>query len=90
MVLISAMLGLIVPVIALTLLSFGLPSDFMAGNLNLTRVLWPPYVMLVVGWHSTLRGIVITISAILINCLIYITIALLFSASIREIRKVKS
>lgn len=89
-VLISAILGLIVPVIALTLLSFGLPSDFVAHDVNLTQVLWPPYVMLVVGWHSTFRGIFITISAVAINCLIYVTIALLLRTGFREIRKIKS
>lgn len=88
-VLIGAVLGFIVPVIALTFLRFGLPSDFMAGNVNLTHVLWPSYGMLTVGWRSTVHGIVTTITAVAINCLIYGVIALLLRTGILAVTKAR-
>jgi hypothetical protein len=86
-VLIGGIVGLIVPAIVLTLLWFGIAGDVIAGNLNLTYVLWPSYGMLVGGWRSTVPGVMITLSSVAINCLIYILIALLLRTGIREIRK---
>jgi hypothetical protein len=73
--LIGSIGGFVVPAIALALLSSGLPSDFMAGDLNLTRLLWPSYVMLVVGWRSTIPGMMITILSVVTNCLLYMALA---------------
>ena len=73
--LIGGIAGLSIPALALALAWFGLPSDFMAGEVNLTRLLWPSYMMLVVGWRSTIPGIVITIFAVATNCLLYMAFA---------------
>jgi hypothetical protein len=48
-------------------------------------VLWPSSVMLTSGWCSTVPGILITISSIAINCLLYVCVALLLRACVRLI-----
>lgn len=83
-------LALIAPVITLTLLWFGLAGGFGVGNINLTNLLWPSNVMLILGWRSTGPGIMITLSSIAINCLLYIAIALLLRACIRIIIKIRT
>lgn len=79
-VLTGCSLGLIMPSVSLALLSFGISGELTAGRLNLTLMLWPSIVMLVTGWRSTVPGIMITISAIAINCLIYSSIAIALRA----------
>jgi hypothetical protein len=82
-VIIFGVLGLIAPAITLLLLWFGLGGGFGVGNINLTNLLWPSNVMLILGWHSTVPGIMITLSSVAINCLLYIAIALVGRTCIR-------
>jgi hypothetical protein len=58
----------------------------MVGRTDLRAVLWPSSVMVPVTWSSTIPGILTTIFSVAINCLIYITVALLLRASIRALK----
>jgi hypothetical protein len=82
-VIIFGILGLIAPAIVLTLLWFGLAGGFGIGKFNLTNLLWPSNVMLIRGWCSTVPGVMITVSSVAINCLLYTGIALLVRGCIR-------
>jgi hypothetical protein len=82
-VIIFGILGLIAPAMVLTLLWFGLAGGFGIGKFNLTNLLWPSNVMLIRGWCSTVPGIMITVSSVAINCLLYTGIALLVRGCIR-------
>ena len=73
----GAVFGLIMPTIALTLLWFGVGFDISIDRFNLMHILWPSSRMILVGWHTTALGCVTTIAAILINCLLYMGVALL-------------
>lgn len=88
-VLVGAVLGLIVPMIVLTILWFGLGFGITVGSINLTNLLWPSSTMLIRGWHSTVPGVRITASSIAINCLLYVAIALVLRACINFITKLK-
>ena len=81
-ILTGAAIGLILPAIVLILLWFGLGFGIAVGHINLTNLLWPSSSMLIRGWRSTVPGIMITVSSIVINCLLYATIALLVRACI--------
>jgi hypothetical protein len=86
---IFGILGLIAPAIGLTLLWFGMAWGFGVGNTNLMNLLWPSNVMVIRGWRSTVPGIMITVSSVAINCLMYAGIALVVRACIRLIAKRK-
>jgi hypothetical protein len=74
--LLGASLGLIVCSTILTFLRlYGIIEWRIGEAIDLTRVLWPSSVMLTVTWCSTLPGILITISSVAINCLLYAGIA---------------
>jgi hypothetical protein len=79
-------IGLAVPVIVLVLLwRYGI-IQIMFGNVDLRAVLWPSSIMLTVGWCCTVPGILITISSVAINCVLYATVALLSRAGIRLLK----
>ncbi len=59
----------------------------LIGTTNLRVVLWPSSVMLTAGWHTTLLGIMTTVSSIALNCLMYIAIALVLRSCIRSFRR---
>ena len=67
--------GLLVSSVVLALLWFGVAGVLIVGKTDLMYVFWPASVMLVVGWHSTIHGMMITALAIAINCLLYMVIA---------------
>jgi hypothetical protein len=75
--LLGAALGLIAPLVVLTLLWFGLGFGVKVGNVNLADLLWPSNVMLLVGWHTTIPGVFTTVLSVLINCFLYSTVAVL-------------
>jgi hypothetical protein len=80
----GGVVGLIMPAIALTLLSlFGILRIVRVGNTDLTHILWPFSVMLTTTWHRTASGILITIAAVAFNCVTYMVIALLLQALVR-------
>jgi len=63
--------GLVVSGGILTLLWFGFSGLLIFGHTNLRHMLWPSFIMLTNGWRSTPAGIMITISSVAINCLLY-------------------
>ena len=71
----GGIVGLIVSGVVLALLWFGVAGVLGVGRIDLMYVLWPSSIMLVMGWHSTIRGVMITISSVAINCLLYMAIA---------------
>jgi hypothetical protein len=75
--LIGALFGLAISAAVLTLLWFGVAGVLHpnATGTDWMQVFWPASVMLVVGWRSTIPGLMITVSAVAINCLLYVAIA---------------
>jgi hypothetical protein len=79
-------LGLVPPVIVLALLwRYGV-FEIMLGSIDLRAVLWPSSVMLTTRWCCTVPGVLITISSVGINCVIYMVVALLLRAGIGSLR----
>lgn len=88
-VIVGGFLGLVPPVIILALLGFYRVWYIMPiGGTDLRVIFWPFSIMLTVGWFSTVRGVLITTSAIAYNILTYAAVALILRIGInRMIRK---
>ena len=71
----GGIVGLSVSGVVLALLWFGVSGVLIVGRTDLMYVFWPSSVMLVVGWRSTIPGIMITASSVVINCLLYMALA---------------
>ena len=71
----GGIVGLSVSGVVLALLWFGVSGVLTAGRTDLMYVFWPSSVMLVVGWRSTIQGLMITASSVVINCLLYMALA---------------
>lgn len=83
---IGGFVGLIVPIVVLTLFSwFGVWSIVRIGSTDLTHILWPFSVMITVAWQHTGIGILTTAAAVTLNCLVYIAAALLLRAFVTAI-----
>jgi len=67
--------GLLVSSVVLALLWFGVSGVLIIGKTDLMYVFWPSSVMLVTGWRSTIPGMMITASSVVINCLLYMAFA---------------
>jgi hypothetical protein len=72
---VGGIVGLVVSSVVLALLWFGVAGVLVVGKTDLMYVFWPASVMLVVGWCRTIPGVMITASAIAINCLLYMAVA---------------
>jgi hypothetical protein len=81
----GAAVGLIISSGILTALAFGVSGALTVHEIDLRCVLWPSWMMLTVGWRTTTSGIAITVLAVVINCLIYLGIAILLRLSIRSV-----
>jgi len=84
----GGIVGLITSSAVMVLLWFGVSGVLIFHRTDLIYVLWPSAVMLVGGWRSTLPGIMITASSVVMNCLIYAAIALLLRACVLLISRV--
>jgi hypothetical protein len=71
----GAIVGLLVSSAVLALIWFGVAGVLNVGRTHLMYVFWPSSVMLVVGWRSTIPGVMITASSVVINCLLYMVLA---------------
>jgi hypothetical protein len=69
---VGGIVGLIVSSAVLALLWFGVAGVLYLGDTNLMYIFWPSSMMLLVGWRSTIHGMMITATSIAINCLLYI------------------
>ncbi len=79
-------LGLLPPAVVLALLwKYGL-FEIMVGGVDVRAVLWPSSVMLTTGWCCTIPGILITVSSVAINCLLYTAVALVLRTGSRWAR----
>ncbi|HZQ19267.1 MAG TPA: hypothetical protein VFA90_11125 [Terriglobales bacterium] len=87
--LIGTLLGIASSGAVLTLLWFGVAGVLQVGGTDLMRLLWPSSVMLVMGWRRTIPGIMITASAVAINCLLYTLIAYSTWRLVRLFRRVE-
>jgi hypothetical protein len=72
---VGGIVGLLVSSALLGLIWFGVAGVLDVGHTDLMYVFWPSSVMLVVGWWSTILGIMITVWAVVINCLLYMALA---------------
>jgi hypothetical protein len=75
--LLGASVGFTLSACVLALLWFGVSGVLRVGDTNFVYPMWPSWVMLVGGWRTTIPGIMITVSSVAINCLMYAVIALL-------------
>jgi hypothetical protein len=71
----------------LILLWLGVSGGLFVGSIDLASVLWPSFFMLTTTWRSTVPGIVITGSSVVLNCLLYAGIFLALGALIRLTRR---
>ncbi len=72
---VGAVAGLIVSGAILTLLWFGVSGVLTVGHTDLMYVFWPSSIMLLGDWCTTPAGIMITVSSVAINCLLYGVVA---------------
>jgi hypothetical protein len=72
---VGGIVGLLVSSAVLALIWFGVAGVLVVGKIDLMYVFWPASVMLVVGWYRTIPGMMITASAVAINCLLYMAVA---------------
>ena len=72
---VGGIVGLLVSSVVLALIWFGVGGVLNVGGTDLMYVFWPSSVMLVVGWRSTIPGVMITVSSVVINCLLYMAVA---------------
>ena len=89
--LIGALFGLATSGAVLTLEWFGV-SGVLHANATGTDwklVFWPAFVMLLVGWYSTIPGLIITVFAVAINCVLYMAIAYALWQLARLLRKLR-
>ncbi len=68
---VGGIVGLIVSSAVLALLWFGVAGVLNVGDTNLMYVIWPSSMMLLVGWRTTIHGMVVTATSVAINCLLY-------------------
>jgi hypothetical protein len=64
---------------------YGIWEIMVLGKTDVRVILWPSSIMITVGWCSTPAGIMTTISSIVINCLLYVGIAVLLRQCFRWI-----
>ena len=86
----GAGLGLLVSVTILSFLwLYGIFEWRIGGpeGFDMTLLLWPSSVMLIDGWRRTVPGILITLSSVLINSLLYAGLAWAAGSVIRIFQK---
>ena len=71
--------------VVLSLLWFGVAGILIVGHTDLMYVIWPSSILLLVGWSRTPLGIMITLPAVVINCLLYGAAAVLLRGLVRWI-----
>ncbi len=87
-VMLAAVAALVVSGTVLGLLAWlGIWEYMLFGRTDLRVILWPSSVMLPMEWCTTARGILITLLSIILNCFMYIGIALMLRSCISAIRR---
>ncbi len=86
LILAAAIAAIMVCAVVLTLMGLG-----VSGVLgDLTYVIWPSSVILLVTWRTTPLGIAVTAFSVLLNCASYVAVALLGRTLIRSAARVFS
>ncbi|MGA9980639.1 MAG: hypothetical protein WBQ08_18605 [Candidatus Sulfotelmatobacter sp.] len=80
---VGGIVGLLVSTAVLALLWFGVAGALVVGRTDLMYVFWPASVMLVGGWRGTIPGMMITATAVAINCLLYMAVAYFLRVVVR-------
>jgi hypothetical protein len=83
---VGGIVGLLVASAVLVLLWFGVAGVLVIGKIDLICVFWPSSGMLVTGWRSTILGMMITASSVVINCLLYMAFAYVLLRFARLVR----
>jgi hypothetical protein len=78
-------IGLTVCAAILVLIWWGVAGVLFVGNVDLASVFWPSFFLLTTSWHSSADGVVITLCAIVINCVIYALLALALRVVVRAV-----
>jgi len=86
----GAAVGLVVSGSVLTLLWFGVSGVLQVGHTDFMYLLWPSSLVLIGGWHTTARGVLITVASVVTNCLLYSVVALLLREGVVLIAKILS
>jgi hypothetical protein len=87
-VMLAATAALIVSGTVLGLLGWlGIWQYMLFGSTDLRVILWPSSVMLPMEWCTTARGILITVLSAIVNCFLYIGIALMLRTFISAVRR---
>jgi hypothetical protein len=84
---VCGIIGLLVSSAVLALLWFGVAGVLVVGKTDLMYVLWPSSVMLLTSWRSTIPGIMITASSVVINCLLYMALGYALLRVARLVRR---
>lgn len=84
---IGGVVGLTASAMEVALFRFGVLGVLRADGIDFVHILWPSSVMLINGWCSTVQGLLITVSSIAINCLLYALVALGLRACLRLVIK---
>lgn len=71
----GAIVGVLVSSAVLVLMWFDVSGVLNVGRTDLMYLFWPSSALLVGGWRTTIPGITITVSAVAINCLLYMAVA---------------
>jgi TRAP-type C4-dicarboxylate transport system permease small subunit len=75
--------GLVISGAILKLLALGVSGVLIVSGIDLMHLLWPSSMMLTVGWHTTPTGITITALSVVLNCFLYLGIAMLLRFFLR-------
>jgi hypothetical protein len=73
---VGGILGLVAPLIVLTLFVLYGVWEVRLGNSNLTELLWPSSRLMIISWASSFKGITLKLVSVSLNCGLYIALAL--------------
>jgi hypothetical protein len=85
--LIGMSIGLATSGAVLALMWFGVSGVLQVNSVDLRSVFWPLWAMLLTSWRTTTHGVMTTIIAVVINCLLYMAIAYALLSLVRVFRK---
>ena len=74
----GAILGLTASGAILTLLAFGVSGVLATRSVDLMYVFWPASILLTSGWRTTLDGVTITATCVVVNCAMWACVFLAF------------
>ena len=82
---VAGAMGLLVSSVVLVLLWYHVAGVLVIGKTDLVPLFWPSSVVLVVGRCRTILGVLITVSSVVINCMLYMTVAYSLRGAVRLI-----